>query len=66
MAETLELPPGRIAYVGDTNTDMKTAVNAGFCAIGVSWGFRPEIELREHGASEVAHAPSDLEAVLLS
>jgi phosphoglycolate phosphatase len=66
MAETLGLPSSRIAYVGDTNTDMKTAVNAGFYAIGVSWGFRPENELREHGARVVAHAPSDLEAVLLS
>ena len=66
MAETLGLQPGRIAYVGDTNTDMKTAANAGFYAIGVSWGFRPETELREHGARVVAHAPSELKAILLS
>lgn len=66
MAETFELQPDRIAYVGDTNTDMKTAANAGFYAIGVSWGFRPETELREHGARVVAHAPSDLKAILLS
>ena len=66
MAETLGLHPGRIAYVGDTNTDMKTAANAGFYAIGVSWGFRPETELREHGARVVAHAPSELKAILLS
>jgi phosphoglycolate phosphatase len=66
MAETLQLHPDRIAYVGDTNTDMKTAANAGFFAIGVAWGFRPETELREFGARVVAHAPSDLKEILLS
>jgi phosphoglycolate phosphatase len=66
MARTFGLQPGRIAYVGDTNTDMKTAVSAGFYAIGVAWGFRPETELREHGARVVAHAPSELKAILLS
>jgi len=66
MAETLQLHPDRIAYVGDTNTDMKTAANAGFFAIGVAWGFRPETELREYGARVVAHAPSDLKEILLS
>lgn len=66
MARNFGLQPGRIAYVGDTNTDMKTAVSAGFYAIGVTWGFRPETELREHGARVVAHAPSELKAILLS
>jgi phosphoglycolate phosphatase-like HAD superfamily hydrolase len=32
----------------------------------VTWGFRPETELREHGARVVAHAPSELKAILLS
>ncbi len=54
----------RIAYVGDTNTDMKTALGAGFYAIGVTWGFRPESELRECGAHGVVHTTAELEAIL--
>ena len=66
IASQLSKNPLRVAYVGDTNTDMKTAANAGFFAIGVAWGFRPETELREYGARVVAHAPSDLKEILLS
>ena len=50
----------RIAYVGDTNTDMKTAVSAGFFAMGVAWGFRTERELIESGAAAVYSTPSEL------
>jgi phosphoglycolate phosphatase len=44
---------------------MKTAVGAGFFAIGVSWGFRPESELREHGAMHVVHSAQELQLMLL-
>ena len=43
----------RIAYVGDTNTDMKTALGSGLYAIGVTWGFRPESELLAAGAMQI-------------
>jgi phosphoglycolate phosphatase len=65
MASQWDIESSRIAYVGDTNTDMKTAVGARFFAIGVSWGFRPESELREHGAIEVVHSPQQLHDLLL-
>ncbi|MDO4570923.1 MAG: HAD family hydrolase [Planctomycetia bacterium] len=52
--------PGRIAYVGDTATDMKTAAAAGFFSIGVTWGFRPESELRESGACAIVHRPEEI------
>jgi phosphoglycolate phosphatase len=39
-----------ILYVGDTGTDMKTAVNSGIESVGVLWGFRPRKELEETGA----------------
>jgi phosphoglycolate phosphatase len=55
----------RIAYVGDTNTDMKTAVGAGFFAIGVAWGFRTRQELESSGARVVYSDPSALLAGLL-
>jgi phosphoglycolate phosphatase len=65
MAGQWNVESNRIAYVGDTNTDMKTAVGASFYAIGVSWGFRPESELREHGAKEVVHCAQQLQDLLL-
>jgi phosphoglycolate phosphatase len=65
MAEQWGLDASRIAYVGDTNTDMKTAVGAGFYAIGVPWGFRPISELRENGANEVVNSPQQLGELLI-
>ncbi len=65
MAQQWEVDSNRIAYVGDTNTDMKTAVGAGFFAIGVTWGFRPESELREHGAMQLVHTATELQEFLL-
>ncbi len=50
MAKEWGLEPEDILYVGDTNTDMQTAVAAGMFALGVTWGFRPKEELLEHGA----------------
>ena len=55
----------RIAYVGDTNTDMKTAVGAGQCAIGVTWGFRPESELVACGAQRICSTVHELTNYLL-
>ncbi|MBU6173779.1 MAG: HAD family hydrolase [Planctomycetes bacterium] len=66
MAQQFDVGSDRIAYVGDTNTDMKTAVQAGFYAIGVTWGFRPETELREFGADQVVATAMELETLLLS
>ena len=40
VAEALGVPPARIAYVGDSGVDMRTATAAGMIAVGVSWGFR--------------------------
>lgn len=64
IASQLGIRSERMAYVGDTNTDMKTAVEAGFHAIGVTWGFRPESELREWGADSIANTPGELTKVL--
>ncbi len=59
-AQALNAEPKDVLYVGDTGTDMKTAVNAGMFPLGVLWGFRPEAELREQGAEELISEPSEL------
>ncbi len=56
----LSLQPSEIVYVGDTNTDMRTAIAAGCLAVGVTWGFRPEMELRESGAKCIIHHPTEI------
>lgn len=47
-------------YVGDSSVDMDTANNASVTAIGVTWGFRDEDELKEHGAQYIIHRPQEL------
>jgi len=46
-------------YLGDTATDMKTAVAAGCYPVGVLWGFRTEQELRDNGAQAIIKKPLD-------
>ena len=60
MAEEMGLPPGEIAYVGDTATDMKTARSADMLAIGALWGFRDRQELLGAGAAVLAETPADV------
>ncbi|MBN1780225.1 HAD family hydrolase [bacterium] len=56
----LSIPAENILYLGDSNVDMQTAVNAGMFPVGALWGFRSETELRNNGASEVISTPEDL------
>lgn len=65
IAEEWGFSTGRIAYIGDTNTDMETAVASGCCAIGVSWGFRAVSELLDHGARHIVHSSDELASLLL-
>ena len=62
-AKALGTQPSETFFVGDTDTDMKTATNAGMIAVGVLWGFRDEAELRAHGAHHIASHPRDLLAL---
>ena len=51
-------------YLGDTATDMKTAVAAGCYPVGVLWGFRTEKELKDNGAQAIINTPLDALALL--
>jgi phosphoglycolate phosphatase len=52
--------PETTYMVGDSRTDMMTATAAGMIPIGVSWGFRTERELLDHGAQTILHEPKQL------
>jgi phosphoglycolate phosphatase len=60
MLKELGLEAHDVLFMGDTNVDMTTAVNAGMFPVGVLWGFRPEEELRLHGARFVLIRPAEL------
>lgn len=53
IAEQMGASPDEVAFVGDSDVDMKTAVNAGMHPIGVSWGYRPAELLSELGAEYI-------------
>jgi len=60
IAEELGLSPAECLYLGDTDTDMKTATAAGMYALGATWGFRPGEELQRSGAQVLIDKPTDL------
>jgi phosphoglycolate phosphatase len=60
IANTLGYRPDEFLYLGDTNTDMRTARVAGMLAVGAMWGFRTVEELEEFGAQALAEHPLDI------
>lgn len=49
-----------VLYVGDSGVDMDTAHRACVDCAGVTWGFRPESELKKHYADVIVHAPEEI------
>lgn len=52
--------PSRAIYVGDSETDVKTAENANVKFVAVSWGFRPKDLLIAAGADDIIDLPCQL------
>jgi len=61
----LDVAAEDVLYLGDTATDMETAVAANFTPVGVLWGFRGEDELRNAGAETILAHPIDLLELLV-
>ena len=66
IARGLGVAPSHVLYLGDTSTDMETAVAAGMFGVGALWGFRDRAELVAHGASAVVEHPRDVVPLLES
>lgn len=66
IAKKMDLAPEEIILLGDSDVDVRTAINAKMIPIGVSWGFRNEKELRDEGAKHIIHHPLELLELILS
>lgn len=60
VAAELDAEPHEVAFIGDSDVDIKTALAAGFAPIGVAWGYRPAQLLLEIGAKTVLPSPDAL------
>lgn len=62
--EAMEGVPGirkdEVIYVGDSNVDMETGINAGVRTIGVTWGFRTREELQAYSPHALIDHPMQL------
>jgi phosphoglycolate phosphatase len=64
IAQELGIPPAQWLYLGDTDTDMRTAIGAGMHAVGVLWGFRDREELIKSGAEHIVAQPEQVLGLL--
>jgi phosphoglycolate phosphatase len=60
IARWMKMKPVEFLYLGDSATDMKTAVAANMYPVGALWGFRTADELLEGGAMTSIQTPADL------
>lgn len=64
IAERMGLQPVEIAFVGDSEVDMKTACHADMVPIGVLWGYRKKEDLSSGGAKALCENMESLKALL--
>lgn len=57
-------PKSQVLYVGDSGVDMETARRACVESVGVTWGFRPEKELREFYADNIVNHPTEILSIV--
>lgn len=55
--------PSECLYFGDTNTDMRTGLNAGMDTVAVTWGFRGRAELEAFHPKYIICHPRDIRQV---
>lgn len=53
-------------FVGDADTDIITAKNAGLVSVGVLWGFRDREIIEKEGAEYIVETVNDLKNLLIS
>lgn len=60
----MRLSKDECLFIGDSNVDIETAMNAEIESAGVCWGFRGEKELVEAGADYICYDADDIERIV--
>ncbi|MEA3497027.1 MAG: HAD family hydrolase [Bacteroidota bacterium] len=60
ISKILNISCEQFIYVGDSATDMQTAINSGMYPVGVSWGYKSIKEIKESGAKKIISNPLEL------
>ncbi|MES0492143.1 MAG: HAD family hydrolase [Leptospirales bacterium] len=60
IIESMNLKSEDYLYMGDSPTDMKTALACNMFPVGVSWGYRPAQEIEKAGARVMLNHPLEL------
>jgi phosphoglycolate phosphatase len=60
IVKKLRIAPEQFLYLGDTSTDMQTAVSAGMFPVGCIWGYRTAEELLSAGAKVLINTPAEV------
>ena len=58
--------PEECAFVGDSDVDILTGINAGMVPVGVTWGYRSREVLTEAGARLLADDAEQMLDIILS
>ncbi len=64
ICQTMGLPPREVMLVGDSNTDIFTARNAGVIAVAATWGYRDREELIAAGPNYLIDWPEQVLALV--
>ena len=60
IAARLNIKPAEILFLGDSGTDMKTAISAKMLPVAALWGFKPRAELEHDGVQAFIDHPKEL------
>ena len=56
----LKITPKQALYIGDSEVDVQTAINANLKFIGVAWGFRTPEQIKIAGGKIIINEPMEL------
>lgn len=65
IARNLGFAPAETAFIGDSEVDVQTGINAGMVSVGCSWGYRERNLLIRAGAHAILDKPSELTRLFL-
>ena len=63
IARELGFLPSQCAFIGDSDVDIFTGINAKMFSVGCAWGYRGRKVLQESGADTVIDHASELEQI---